>query len=1223
MKRLLSIVVPWLGILLLVLAGLAPAAVRSAGLQVTSPADSGSGTLREALLAAAPGDTITFSPAVFPPGSPVTIFPQSVLPTLNQDTVTLDASSTGVILDGSHAPAGTNGLIIEADNCTIRGLTIRDFGSNGIFVSSTASGTTIGGDRGVGSGPNGQGNLIVLNGGSGLEIRGEGSRVQGNYIGVDGSGTWDWGNAFNGVALWLGASGNTIGGTTSGWRNVIGGNDQNGVWIGGDGSDSNVVIGNYLGARADGLGPVPNSLSGIAIQSGAQNNRVGGTLNGEGNLISGNAADGVFVGDPGTTGTLILGNIIGPHRLGTGVIGQGLDGVVIALGAQNTVIGSAAGPNLIGGNTFNGIRIEGSDTTNTVVQGNILGANLSGTAALPNGMHGVELTNGTHGNQIGGNRLTGEGNLLSGNANHGLLITNNAHHNTVAGNLIGPDASASYFLGNHPWGGIDISNGAHHNTIGGLGPGEGNVVSGNPTDGIALFKSEDDDVSDNQILGNLIGLTPTGAPLPNHGWGILNASGVVRTLVQGNTIAFNEGDGILIADCTGNSATQNSIHSNGGIGIRNEDGCPPAPQISGVAIGATDTVTGTTIPNARVEFFSDDEDEGRTYEGYVQANASGNFAFSKVGGFVGPNVTATSSDAAGNTSQFSEPSRLLWTLLLYLNGDNDLEDFMFDTLTNTAAAGPSLRANVLALVDGYTTTTAHSGTALYDLTRGEAMPIDVPWLSTGERNMGDGQTLTDFVTWGRDYRPARHTLLAIVDHGGGWAPSSSPPISSTMPIRQRSWMAGSSGLSWDFSSEYDYLDSQEIREAMAAMTGGGARPLDVLFYDVCLMGMVEVAYQIKDYASFFISAPNIGWAPLGPDGRYIQMVSGIGPGTTPRQMAELTVSAYANSMPPEGHPFAIMAIDLRSLAAVATAVEQLSLAISETLIDPGRAASLHAVYRDTQKLDYDSDFFLEPDTDGFVDLFDLAQHAAQQLDDPAVIAAAQALMAELESAVVAEMHQSGAPWPAPDRSWDLEKVRGPSVFLPLGEDLELPILITVTMPMTPGLAVTRNLRLRDVYSCEQLQFVCDTGWGELIDTYYEMALSPVPSDTITGPVSGLLAPDLTPPQTTITVTGTWAVGQVIRVVWSAADTQAGVSEAALWHRPPGGQWGQVGSPQPGSSGAVFYTLSKGCENGLAVRATDKVGNQEPVASGSNMVTVVVSPCIPVYLPVILRPPLMS
>ncbi len=1122
-----------LALLLTSLLGPSVTVVGATTLVVVSTADSGPGTLRQALLDVRAGDTITFDQSVFPPGNPATIFLQSALPPLTQDGVIIDASNAGVILDGSQAPPSTYGLTIQADLCVIRGLTIQRFGWDGIRIEPGADGNIIGGDRRIGVGPNGQGNLIILNQASGISIRGGANLVRGNYIGVDGSGTLDRGNALNGVALWSGATANIIGGTGPGYRNIIGGNDHNGVWISGEDTNRNEVVGNYIGTNADGTAPVGNTGDGIKVDWGTHENRI------EGNVLSGNRSNGIVICG-GAHHNVVYGNLIGTDKTGTFAIGgQPGGGIDLSTGAHHNTVGgpSAAERNVISGNGIDGIFIQAQETQYNTVEGNYIGTDVSGTKPIPNPW--------------------------------GIWVLGAGPNNLITGNLISHNTRQ----------GIEVSESAQGGEI------IGNTISHNGEEGI-----------------HFAGSTPS--------------SSLHR--VAGNVITGNGRAGMVIDNgCRRITISGNSVFSNTGKGIEVRSPCVAPPQITGVAIGATEIITGTTAPNARVEVFSDDEDEGRVYEGYTIANSIGRFVFSKVGGFAGPNITATSTNVNGDTSEFSQPAHLSWTFLLYLNGDNDLEEFMLDTLANAVAAGPSPRANVLMLVDGYTNTATYSGTVLYDVTWGQATPITVTFNATmsvpGELNMGDGRTLVEFVRWGRAHYPARYTMLAIVDHGGGWSPASE--FSGGMVHISR-WFAGSSGLSWDFSSNYDYLDSNEVRQALAEITANGADPLDVVFYDACLMGMIEVAYQIREYASFFVSSQNIGWASTGPGGRHVRAIQALEPTVTPRQMAECLVETYAETMPPQGHPFTISAIDLSALPEVAGAAGQLATAISQTLTTPGQVALLHTVYSETQKLDYDSDFYIEPASDGFVDLYDFALRASRRFGDAQIITAARALTSTLEAAVVAERHRSGTPWVATDRTWNLDNVHGLSIFLPLGEDLELPILITEISPITPGLIITRNIRLRDMYSGDQLQFVKDTAWRGLIDTYYEVVSAPVPTSTTEGPVEGLQQPDVTSPQTTVTVTGTFAVGETITVTWSATDTQTGIAGVIIWRYRPPDPWAIV-QVQPESSGVFtsVLTLAQGCTNGLAVRAFDKAGNVEPWSS-SNTALIRVEPCV--CLPLVFR-----
>ena len=165
----------------------------AATLVVTSTADSGYGTLRWALATAVASDTITFDPFVFPPTSLVTIALTSALPDITQGNLTIDASSAGVIIDGSGVSEG-DGLRITSDGNTIKGLQIIHFPGTGINISEDARYNAIGGDWTVGSAPHGEGNIITLNKGDGISIWGSSTMsntVSGNLIGLDMDGTVD------------------------------------------------------------------------------------------------------------------------------------------------------------------------------------------------------------------------------------------------------------------------------------------------------------------------------------------------------------------------------------------------------------------------------------------------------------------------------------------------------------------------------------------------------------------------------------------------------------------------------------------------------------------------------------------------------------------------------------------------------------------------------------------------------------------------------------------------------------------------------------------------------------------------------------------------------------------------------------------------------------------------------------------------------------------------
>jgi hypothetical protein len=203
--------------------------------------------------------------------------------------------------------------------------------------------------------------------------------------------------------------------------------------------------------------------------------------------------------------------------------------------------------------------------------------------------------------------------------------------------------------------GVVIDSYAQNNTIGGNTQAARNVISGHRYSGVLITES----ATLNAVKGNYIGTDASGtAGVPNEE-GVLIVDGATRNTIggtaagKGNTIAFNDGCGVCVREpnTERNQIRRNSIHSNGGRGIDNENGgntelTPPV--VTGVG-----SVEGTACPDCFIEVYSDDEDEGRVYEGSTMADSSGNWSFS--GTPEGPNVTATATDWNGNTSEFSAP----------------------------------------------------------------------------------------------------------------------------------------------------------------------------------------------------------------------------------------------------------------------------------------------------------------------------------------------------------------------------------------------------------------------------------------------------------------------------------------------------------------------------------------------------------------------------------------
>ncbi|MGD2148223.1 MAG: right-handed parallel beta-helix repeat-containing protein, partial [Anaerolineae bacterium] len=231
--------------LVTVAASALPVASPADTIVVNSAADSGTGTLRQALLDAQEGDTITFDTALFPPTAPVTISIASELPDINANNLTLDASNAGVTLDGSHLSGDwQRGLkIVSSQGSTVRGLQIANFTGPAIDITGEATNNVIGGDRSIGSGPFGQGNQFIRNA-IGVSLATTGTTlntITGNLMGTDSTGAAQWGNEWSGVWICEGANGNTIGPD-----NVIAHNGQAGIFMEGADTRHNTITQNSI-----------------------------------------------------------------------------------------------------------------------------------------------------------------------------------------------------------------------------------------------------------------------------------------------------------------------------------------------------------------------------------------------------------------------------------------------------------------------------------------------------------------------------------------------------------------------------------------------------------------------------------------------------------------------------------------------------------------------------------------------------------------------------------------------------------------------------------------------------------------------------------------------------------------------------------------------------------------------------------------------------------------
>ncbi len=359
--------------------------------------------------------------------------------------------------------------------------------------------------------------------------------------------------------------------------------------------------------------------------------------------------------------------ITGPITLdGTSASGDGLDISGNQDSVQNVTFTGFSG---------NGVSVTGNDES-------VTGSQITGN------QNGIVVSGFATGNTIGGT-VAGAGNVITSNTNDGIDL-DIVQQTVIEGNWIGTDFNSAVGLGNDN-DGIEVSDGAAGNTIGGTVAGAGNVITSNTNDGIDL-----DNAQQTVIEGNCIGTNPSGdTGLGNGSDGIDVSGGAMANTIggtasgAGNTIAYNDGNGVTIGNSltdasTGDAILENAIYANAGLGIDlGDDGVTendseghagpnlfqdfPVLTYASSASGTT-SITGSLsgAPNTtyRVEFFSDPTEDpsgygqGQTFLGFanIATNSNGVASFPldiATTALVGQFISATATDPAGDTSEFS------------------------------------------------------------------------------------------------------------------------------------------------------------------------------------------------------------------------------------------------------------------------------------------------------------------------------------------------------------------------------------------------------------------------------------------------------------------------------------------------------------------------------------------------------------------------------------------
>jgi len=401
-----------------------------------------------------------------------------------------------------------------------------------------------------------------------------------------------------------------------------------------------------------------------------------------------------------------------------------------------------------------------------------------------------------------------------------------------------------------------------------------------------------------------------------------------------------------------------------------------------------------------------------------------------------------------------------WTIMVYLDGDNNLEGNAIDDFLEMSNVGSSSEVNIVVQFDRWdgspnpaddTRYGDWTGCERFLVTSGMTPTLAESDMSLGEVNMGDPQTLVDFGDSAILNFPANHYALVLWDHGGQWT-----------------------GLCNDDSSG-DVLTMSELSTALdTIVTDNSMSSIDIVWFDACLMASIEVADQISPYCDYMVGSEDL---EPGTGANYDLTLSALvaDPLMTPQDLAAQVVSDFIYSYddtPETGYEEADVTQSASYMSYVHALVDSVDALATE--LETNMSALVNYVMDCWEMAErYPSDPYYHPMK--YVDLYDLASGMAQYVPSGEVRTLAEAVMDAVNATIL-----SYGFWDAPGGG-TIENAHGLTVYFPDVLDYD------------------------SSYALPGCQFTADTMWDEFLNTLWtthsllNLAPSFVTVDPVTDP----------------------------------------------------------------------------------------------------------------------------
>jgi hypothetical protein len=335
----------------------------------------------------------------------------------------------------------------------------------------------------------------------------------------------------------------------------------------------------------------------------------------------------------------------------------------------------------------------------------------------------------------------------------------------------------------------------------------------------------------------------------------------------------------------------------------------------------------------------------------------------------------------------------------------------------------------------------------------------INWWPQPSDDSAQASNIYNFFKQGMQAAPRGAKVIAVlIGHGNGWYANGLP----SLPSRWADQLERDGGFLWDDSVDSEVgsrsVATKVIGAVLRQVAADTERPFGLLYLDACSMGMVEVAYELRDSAKYLLASPNTDWASFP----YSRLLAQVSADKSEREIGTSWLKEEASVLRTQAdYPFTLALVDLSQIGSVLTTTSTLAESLVQVL--PTQRVLVESAAGQTTRYESNYDGKLNTD-DSYADLNSVSQELIDIFGPASAVGiAAAAVKDAIAAAVVSRDVQGGSPWKYPKETWQWADYGGLSIYLPLPQDDEVK---------------------RSFYDAGSLAWAADGRWDEFLATFW-------------------------------------------------------------------------------------------------------------------------------------------